>query len=193
MARGMTTTVRIIIAFLFCINVHAFKGLAQTRDTPDSLEQVTIDFVKRNSLVIVPVIINERVKVNLILDPYCQTVILFGKRYKKLVEKSKVKIRNRFLWRGKDIEPISFDNSISIGPVVGENVPILVVPNSNPINFFTSVNGVIGTHFFGEFDLIIHKRTQTITIKRAVKNSMAEVVRLNEGGNGYYSVEENND
>jgi hypothetical protein len=193
MARGMTTTVRIIIAFLFCINVHAFKGLAQTRDTPDSLEQVTIDFVKRNSLVIVPVIINERVKVNLILDPYCQTVILFGKRYKKLVEKSKVKIRNRFLWRGKDIEPISFDNSISIGPVVGENVPILVVPNSNPINFFTSVNGVIGTHFFAEFDLIIHKRTQTITIKRAVKNSMAEVVRLNEGGNGYYSVEENND
>lgn len=134
-------------------------------EASDSAREATVDFLKRRSLVVIPVVINDRVRVNLALDPHCQTVVLFGRWYERLLEGKKGRAERN----GAERPPLSLFNTISVGPVVEYNVPIVVIPNNNPVNFFTSVNGIIGTRFFNDFDLVMDRRKQTITIRASAR------------------------
>jgi hypothetical protein len=160
----------VYLVLLFSVfGTFVCRGQDAKQSVKDSVNEMTIEIQKRNSLAIIPVIINGKIKVNLILDPYCQSVILFGKRYQRLLEKSKAPRARRPLairLRRHD-EALSVSNSISIGPVMGENVPILVVRNADAMNFFMSVNGVIGTEFFRHFEVNINRRMETMTIRKS--------------------------
>ncbi|HYC86709.1 MAG TPA: hypothetical protein VEB86_15860 [Chryseosolibacter sp.] len=159
-----------IVSLLFILTVGAdCIGQDTLRPIAGTLDEITIEIQKRNSLAIIPVMINGKIRVNLILDPYCQSVILFGKRYARLLEKSKLALHGKSakVRVGTRGPALSLSNYVSVGPVLGENLPILVVPNSDALNFFTSVHGVIGTEFFRNYDIEINRRLETMTIKRS--------------------------
>jgi hypothetical protein len=155
-----------------CISILIIGSMSQGVNGQDqaaanSISEITVSYRTRNNLLVIPFMINESLKVNLLLDPHCKTVILFGKRYKKILRSK----------RGNDVRyatsavvdntsgPVSYDNKISLGPASADNIPIVVVPNTSIFNFFTSVNGVIGSDFLSDYELIIHERTQTVTIR----------------------------
>jgi hypothetical protein len=53
---------------------------------PDSVREVTFRYKTVQGLILLPVIINDTVKVNLILDTGCRNLVLFGKRFQKLFD-----------------------------------------------------------------------------------------------------------
>src|SRR5687767_14368562 len=53
---------------------------------PDSVNEMTLHYRAVRNLIILPVIINDSIKVNLILDTGCRNLVLFGKRFQKLLE-----------------------------------------------------------------------------------------------------------
>jgi hypothetical protein len=128
----------------------------------DSLKDVTVEFWTRNRLIIIPVMINDTLRVNLAIDPHCRTIVLFGKRFSKLLREARTD--------AGELSASGDRYDISIGPVKRHDVPILVVPNSDPVNFFTSVNGIIGMQHFAGFELIMNRRKQTLTLKPAQGN-----------------------
>jgi|GEM_PF-6529714 len=171
------------VLLILILSAFFSECLAQAIESPqkDNTVETTIEIQKRNSLAIIPVVINNSLRVNLILDPYCQSVILFGKRYQRLLEKSKrPKDDHSRKFRKNQGTVLSISNSVSIGPVMGENVPILVVPNADAMNFFSSVNGVIGTDFFKHFEIIINKRNETMTIKRSPGTDIGQIFVQNQ-------------
>jgi hypothetical protein len=151
------------VLVIFCFTSCGFsqaQGWLKPEKKPIA-DKNTIEFRTRNSLIIVPVEINDTLHVMLAIDPHCSSVVLFGKKYERLLEGSRP-VSTQFPAKYEE-GPVSVHNKISVGPVVGENVPILVVPNTNPLNFFTSVHGVIGSHFFATYDFQIDHKKQTLT------------------------------
>jgi hypothetical protein len=136
----------------------------------DAERPMSVEFRSRNSLIIVHALINDTLRVNLALDPHCRSVILFGKKYSRLLEAS-LAIGRLHSFKDEAGPPVFPHNKLSIGPVVGENVPIVVLPNANPMNFFASVNGVMGTEFFAGFGISIDAKKEIITFIPGVKNN----------------------
>jgi hypothetical protein len=139
--------------FLLVLSISGAVGAQPFVTLPEG----TIEYRTRNSLMIVPVKINDTLRVMLAIDPQCKNVVLFGKRYRRFFESS------------EKTQGVMANNKIEIGALVGQNVPILIVPNTNPLNFFTCVNGVIGAHYFTGYELQINYRKQTLTIKAGTK------------------------
>ena len=158
------------------------QAVKAQRAEADSTNEITVSYRTRNNLLVIPFTINESLKVNLLLDPRCKTVILFGKRYRKIL---RGKYRKNIEFKTPDevnniSGPVSYDNKISLGPARAENIQIVVVPNTNIFNFFTSVNGVIGSDFLSDYELVIHEQTQTVTI-RPLQNKLAFTTRQGPG------------
>jgi hypothetical protein len=130
---------------------------------PDSCKHAIFSYRSRNDLLIVPVLINDHILVNMILDPQCRSVILFGKRYyRKLTENRKSAVANPAL--DNSSEGMILHNQISLGPAVINNATIVVLGNRNPINIFTDVNGIMGYDGFAEFKLSPDSKTHLMTI-----------------------------
>src|SRR5687768_7707695 len=51
---------------------------------PDHISEVTFKFQSIQNLVVLPVIINDSIQVNLVLDTGCRNLVLFGKRFQRL-------------------------------------------------------------------------------------------------------------
>jgi hypothetical protein len=154
-----------IIAFLFATSTVFGITSCQPVIPPDSTNEITVPYRTRNNYYVIPVLINDSLSVNLLLDPHCKSVILFGKRYQKLLERKRKNVE-RLNTSGTKRTPLkSLNNKISIGPALGENISIVVLPNSNPFNFFTSVNGVMGYDILSDCEIIINKKEETMTIR----------------------------
>lgn len=172
----------VVLSLFYCntsasavpVTNHLHSIFSDSTKNNDSLE-VSLQYRTRNHLVIIPVKINDTLKVNLILDAQCKSVILFGKRYHKLLEATRQKsgLQENKLSDSK-IEYISLNNKISVGGMLNENMPIVVMPNINALNFFTSVNGVIGYDFLSRFDVSIDRKTSTITFRPLPENSISD-------------------
>ena len=91
-----------------------------TRGCSGSRAQIkTVD-----GLVILPVVINDTVRVNLILDTGCRNLVLFGKKFQKLfkTEQDK-KLQFSGLGVGDAITgELSLNNKVSIEAVIRENI-----------------------------------------------------------------------
>src|SRR5690242_10354637 len=53
---------------------------------PDDIREVTFKYKTFKNLILLPVVINDTINVNLILDTGCRNLVLFGKRFQKLFE-----------------------------------------------------------------------------------------------------------
>ncbi|NJM25808.1 MAG: hypothetical protein HC859_10290 [Bacteroidia bacterium] len=120
---------------------------------PDSVTEFTLRYETIENLIILPVQINKDLKLNLILDTGCRNIVLFGRRFNKYFrfEPGKV-VKFSGLGDGNPVEgSVALNNTVSIGAVLGERIPLVVVPSRNLFSSFTNIHGVIGYRYFLSF------------------------------------------
>jgi hypothetical protein len=136
---------------------------------PDSVEAVKIRFKMQNNLIIIPVIINNTIEVNLILDTGCRNLVLFGKEFSSLLTFDD---RKRISFSGLgDGEPVTgrlaLNNEIQMGSIVGQAIPIIVVEEKNIFKHLRKVHGVIGYDVFLKFEIEINSLRKEMTFRPA--------------------------
>lgn len=138
---------------------------------PDSVHEVTFKFKTINNLVLLPVTINDSIHVNLILDTGCRNLVLFGKRFQKMfnIQPDK-KITFSGLGSGKPVYgKLSIENKVAINAVLGENIPVVIVPSQNLFGAYMNVHGVIGYDIFTKFEVELNPARQLISFRPAAK------------------------
>lgn len=134
---------------------------------PDSIRELTLRYRTAGNLIVLPVKINESISVNLILDTGCRNLVLFGKRFEKLLHTSEGKeITFSGLGDGKPVKAkISFNNNVSIQSIKGKMLPILLVAEKNLFNQLTGIDGVVGYEIFQRFEIEINPHLKLITFR----------------------------
>jgi len=143
---------------------------------PDSVREVTFRYKTIHGLILLPVIINDTVKVNLVLDTGCRNLVLFGKRFNKFFEfQPGREIRFSGLGQGKPlVGSLSLNNKVSIRAVLGEHIPVVVVPRQNVFIDYDNVQGVIGYDIFIKFEVELNPAEQLITFRPAARAEIPE-------------------
>jgi hypothetical protein len=140
---------------------------------PDSLTELTIRYKTIRNLILLPVVINDSIKVNLVLDTGCRNLVLFGKKFQNLFNLDKNrKVMFSGLGSGDPIFGfLSLSNRVTISQVIGERIPVVVVPSKNVWSQYSEVHGVIGYDILVKFEIELNPRKQTITFRPANKAS----------------------
>lgn len=140
---------------------------------PDSINEMTIRYKVFKNLIVLPVVINDSVKVNLILDTGCRNLVLFGKQFHKLLKvTSGRQIQFSGLGSGAPVYgSLSIDNKVSIHQVLGEQIPIVVVSNKNILDGYRDIHGVVGYEIFLKFEIELNPKKQTITFRPGARAS----------------------
>lgn len=130
---------------------------------------MTIHYKSESNLIVLPVVINDSIKVNLILDTGCRNLVLFGKRFEKLLKLNPNRqIQFSGLGSGKPVHGhLSLSNKVSIHHVLGENIPVVVVGNKNVFGNYRDIHGVIGYDIFLKFEIELDPRVHEITFRPA--------------------------
>lgn len=138
---------------------------------PDSVKEMTLRYRSVKNLIVLPVVINDSVTVNLILDTGCRNLILFGKRFKKLFDLTLHReVQFSGLGSGGPVHGyLSISNKVSIHQVLGEKIPIVVVPDKNVMSLYNNIHGVIGYEIFFKFEIELNPQTETITFRPAMQ------------------------
>ena len=136
---------------------------------PDSLQEVTFRYKRIDNLILIPVTINDSIRLNLILDTGCRNVVLFGKRFSKKFEvHPKMKVEFSGLGSGSPVNgQVSLNNKVAINAVLGERIPVVIVPDPNLFGTYTNVDGVIGYDIFIKFEVELQSSQQLITFRPA--------------------------
>ena len=136
---------------------------------PDSLTEFTLRYTTVDNLIILPVRINDSISVNLILDTGCRNIILFGKRFVSLFDyKNGRSIQFSGMGSGNAVQGmVSLNNTISIGAVFGNTLPIIVVSDKNVLKNYRHVHGIIGYDIFTRFEVQLDPAKQLITFRSA--------------------------
>lgn len=175
-------TLAIFTACLHSIasGLHGASSPAAGFFLPDSVSEVTLHYKRTNNLVLLPVIINDSIHVNLILDTGCRNVVLFGRRFMKEFQIHPDKrVEFSGLGSGGSVAGrISLGNKVSIDAVVGERIPVVVVPNPNLFGAYLGVDGIIGYDIFIKFEIELHARQQLITFRPAQTATLSEEYNL---------------
>jgi hypothetical protein len=141
---------------------------------PDSILQVTLSYRTVDGLIILPVVINNTLHVNLILDTGCRNLILFGKRFEKQfsVEPDK-RVEFSGLGDGHSISGrLALNNRVSIGAVLGERIPIVIINQRNLFQSYPEVHGVIGYEVFTRFEIALNPRRQEISFRPGASSEL---------------------
>jgi hypothetical protein len=165
---------RLLLAQVVCLVLTAAAVEAHTSPRagfylPDDIREATIRYKTFRNLILLPVIINDSIHVNLILDTGCRNLVLFGKRFKKLfqMEPGK-KVQFSGLGEGDPVYgALSLRNKVSISEVLGEHIPVVVVPNRNVFDNMDHVDGVIGYDIFIKFEVELNPLEKLITFRPA--------------------------
>jgi hypothetical protein len=141
---------------------------------PDSLPEVSIRFSTSENLIILPVTINDSVRVNLILDTGSRNLVLFGKRFEKLFSlQPGRRVEFSGLGNGKTcVGKAFYNNKATISGVEGDRVPVIVVPHGKVFNFFDGIDGVIGYELFLKLEIEINFSSHTISFRSAPNSSV---------------------
>jgi hypothetical protein len=167
------TTALLLFSFLpvtFCAPTRAGFYI------PDHIQEVSFRYRSIDKLIILPVIINDSIQLNLILDTGCRNLVLFGKRFQKLftLEPDK-KVQFSGLGSGRPVNgALSLKNKVSINDVLGENIPVIIIPNQNLFSVYNNVHGVIGYDIFTKFEVELNPSIQLITFRPAITASLNE-------------------
>ena len=96
---------------------------------PDNVPEVTFKFRKFRNLIVLPVTINDTIHVNLVLDTGCRNLLLFGQGFEKLFKiEPRRKVEVSGLGEGQALYgKLSVNNKVSIHPVLGEKIPVVIV------------------------------------------------------------------
>jgi hypothetical protein len=138
---------------------------------PDSISEMTMKYRVVRQLIVLPFVINDSIRVNLVLDTGCRNLVLFGKQFQNMLAfVNNKKVQFSGLGSGGPVYGnLSLSNKVSIQEVLGEKIPIVVVPDRNVLESFKNVHGVIGYDLFQKFEIELNPRLQTITFRPAQK------------------------
>ena len=136
---------------------------------PESVEEVSMRFRSLRNLIILPVVINDTVQVNLILDTGCRNLVLFGRKFQELfITESGKRVQFSGLGSGGPVlGMVSLKNKVTIDAVLGHDIPVVVVPQKNIFAQYSNVHGVIGYDIFTKFEIELNPRRQLITFRPA--------------------------
>jgi hypothetical protein len=135
---------------------------------PDSISEMKIKFRLKGGLIILPVVINDSIRVNLLLDTGCRNLVLFGKKFISLLNVDTRTTRFSGHGQGKPVEGrLSFNNKVAINAILGTQVPVVVVGEKNVFARYSDVHGVIGYELFLKFEIEINSRTKEMIFRPA--------------------------
>lgn len=142
---------------------------------PDSLKEVTFKYRSHGNLIILPVTINDSVKVNLILDTGCRNLVLFGTQFNRFFElHPEKKVNFSGLGSGKPVSGrLSLNNKVSIDAVIGEKIPVVIIPDQKLFRPGDDVDGIIGYDIFIKFEVELICARRQITFRPAIKAEIA--------------------
>jgi hypothetical protein len=142
---------------------------------PDSITSVSFNYKVVDNLIILPVTINDSVEVNLILDTGCRNLVLFGKRFQKLFQFQPGKqVQFSGLGSGDPVfGKLSLNNRVSINAVIGQDIPVVVVPQQNLFGSYIKAHGVIGYDIFAKFEVEINPVERIITFRPALHANLS--------------------
>lgn len=122
-----------------------------------------------DNLIVLPFVVNGTRQVNLVLDTSCRTVILFGKKFGQSLETVPGRtVEFSGMGSGQPARGIvSLGNEVRLGPVRGENIPIVIVSQKRPFQNHMKIDGLIGYDIFTRFEIEIHPYRQEITFRSA--------------------------
>lgn len=159
----------VVCVFFTARSAAGFSGTRAGFYMPDSLREISVSFRTFQGLVILPVVINDTVHVNLVLDTGCRNLVLFGERLQKKVQVAPDKTVNfSGLGEGKPLKGrLSINNKVSICSILGESIPIIVVPDRNLFKSRDHIDGIIGYDIFIKFEIELQPLLKTITFRSA--------------------------
>jgi hypothetical protein len=136
---------------------------------PESMTELTLRYKTVGNLILLPVVINDSIKVNLVLDTGCRNLVLFGKKFQNLFNiDKKRKVMFSGLGSGDPIYGfLSLSNRVVISQVIGERIPVVVVPSKNVWKQYSEIHGVIGYDILVKFEIELNPKKQTITFRPA--------------------------
>jgi hypothetical protein len=173
----MKSIVTFVLSSMLLLNAYPAQG-SETKagfSLPENVSEVTIQFQSIHNLIILPVRINDSIAVNLILDTGCRNLVLFGKKFQRLFEtEADKKIQFSGLGDGTPIHgKLSLNNKVSIQAVIGEQIPVVIVPEQNLFSAYSNVHGVIGYDIFIKFEIELNPRQRLITFRPAASATLA--------------------
>jgi len=134
---------------------------------PDTVEELTLKYKTVGNLILLPVTINDTLKLNLILDTGTRNLVLFGRRFQKFftfLPDSKVKFSG--LGTGSPVfGMLSIQNKVEINSVMGLDIPVVVVTDKNLFGSMINVHGVIGYEIFNKFEIEINPAREVIIFR----------------------------
>jgi len=142
----------------------------------DSICETSMTFRSVNNLVILAVTINNDLHVNLVMDTGCRNLVLFGRKFQKhfSFEPSHM-VQFSGLGQGNALQGrLSLGNTISIGAIQGERIPVIVVPSKNVFEYMNEVDGVIGYDLLFRFEVEINSIAKRIIFRPAMLTAITE-------------------
>lgn len=143
---------------------------------PDSVQEVSLTYRKVNSLIVLPVTINDTVHLNLILDTGCRNLVLFGERFQKYFNiHNNREIKFSGLGEGSALNGmLSLDNKVTINKVLGEKIPIIIVPRRNLFKKSDHIDGIIGYDIFIRFEIELNPLVNSIKFRPALNTTIPD-------------------
>lgn len=159
-------TLPVAFAMVFCTSALSLPDSGFL--LPDSVREMTLHYRSMKNLIILPVLINN-LPVNLILDTGCRNLVLFGKKFEKLLKITPSHtVKFSGLGSGKPVYgSLSLGNKITIQQVLGENIPVVVVGERNVFRPYGNIDGVIGFDIFFKFEIEINSKDHVIKFRSA--------------------------
>jgi hypothetical protein len=101
---------------------------------------------------------------------------LFGKRFQKLFRLEPGQgVKFSGLGSGSPVYgKLSLNNKVAIDAVLGNDIPVVVVPSQNLFRNYPNVHGVIGYDIFTKFEVEINATRQNITFRPAATATLGE-------------------
>lgn len=136
---------------------------------PDSIKEMTLRYCAVQNLIVLPVTINDSITVNLVLDTGCRNLVLFGKKFRKLLKfPNNHAVQFSGLGSGKPVTGnVSLYNKVAIHQVLGERIAIVVVPSRNLFKQYEHIDGVIGFELFLKFEIELNSSARVIKFRPA--------------------------
>jgi hypothetical protein len=132
----------------------------------DGHSHTTIAFERYRDLIVIPVWMNDSIKLRLVLDTGTRSLVVYGKKFRRLqnlMRDKKIKITG---WGSpKGVEAcLSYPNTITMGKIRGESLGVAVVDKGKMFADIPTVDGIIGYELFARFAVEINYRDNTIRL-----------------------------
>ena len=149
---------------------------------PDSVIEFNLKYkTANNNLIVLPFIINDSIKVNLILDTGTRNIVLFGKQFSdQFKTETSRPVHLAGMGTGKPTSGVvSLGNSFVMGSLIGKNVPVVLVRKKSIYFSGCKVDGIIGYDIFSRFEVQVDARQNLITFRSAkIKHIPSNFVQL---------------